>query len=126
MGVILCLSANYSFSQIHSQGKNINKEHVYSITVELEPKPHSPGKFHAFIDFYGRRKEVKWYLKSGVEHKAFDSKDDMIAYLEDNGWFYLKTEVKRTSKLLPPHKKYYFRKSMDQLAREYSELAHLE
>lgn len=123
IGVFLCLFANFSVAQIYSQGKNINKGNVYFVQVELVQKPADPGKYHASIEFSGRRKDVAWYLKEGVEHKAFSDKEDLISYLSDNGWIYLKSEIQGNSKNPLTNTKFHFRKSMEQLAQENSEHA---
>jgi hypothetical protein len=126
LGIVICFFSNYSFAQIYAQGKNINNEKIFSVAVELEPKPLDPGNYHAFIEFYGQRKEVKWYLKDGVEHKAFGSKEELVKYMEDNGWIYLNTRT--TSKRISQnvHEKLVFRKSMQRLSSEYSDQANIK
>lgn len=108
-------------AQIFAQGKNINKENVYFVEVELVPKPMDALKYHASINFYGRRGDVDWYVKEGVEHKAFANSDEMIRYFNDNGWFYLKKlEARSKTSHSGTTYRYYFRKSMEQLSAEYS------
>lgn len=122
----MCFLSNYSFAQIYAQGKNINNEKIFSLTVELEPKPLDPGNFHAIIHFYGQRNDVKWYLKDGVEHKAFGSKEELVEYMEDNGWFYLNTRTTSTTTSQTVHEQLVFRKSMERLSTEYSDQANIK
>ncbi len=126
VGIVMCFISNYSFAQIFAQGKNINNENIFSIAIELEPKPLDPGQYHALIQFYGQRKDVKWYLKDGVEHKAFSSKADLVSYMEDNGWFYLNTRKTSTTTSQNVHEQLVFRKSMERLSSEYSDQANIK
>lgn len=121
LGIGLFLNTNISFAQIFSQGKNINNEKVFSIKVEMEPKPMDQGKYHAILEFYGQRKDIKWYLKEGVEHKAFINEDDLIAYMRKNGWIYLQKEVTASSRTHNVREKYVFRKSMNKLSQEHEQ-----
>jgi hypothetical protein len=118
IGAVMLLISHYSTAQIFAQGKNINNENIFSITTELVPKPMDPGKYHASISFYGQRGDIKWYLKEGVEHKVFIDKRELIAYLEENGWFYLHSIKPKNSTVNSEREKHLFRKSMEQLARE--------
>jgi len=123
-GIVLCLFSYSVKAQIYAQGKNINKGNVFYVEVELVPKPMDPNRYHAAINFYGRRGDVDWYVKEGVEHKAFLNSDEMIQYFEDNGWFYLKKRNGRSmfnARLATD--RYYFRKSMEKLSSEYNEQA---
>jgi hypothetical protein len=123
LGAILLTISNYSIAQIYAQGKNINNENVFSLTTELIPKSMDPGKYHASIAFYGQRGDVQWYLKEGVEHKVFVNKQELIAYMEENGWFYLH-DIKLEQYLIHSvGERQLFRKSMEQLSREQREEA---
>ena len=119
----MCFFVSNLKAQIYSQGKNINRENVYFLEVELVPKPMDPSKYHAAIDFSGKRQDIVWLLKQGVEHKAFSGQDEMIGYLLNNGWFYLGRHVEKSDYINGNGYKYYFRKSMIQLAAEYEEQA---
>jgi hypothetical protein len=121
MGIVLTMLffGNISKAQIYSQGKNINSQHTFYLNVELVKKPQGPSGFIAKVDFYGRRKDVEWYLKEGVEHKIFEDKDQMIAYLDANGWIYLKSDYVKARSSSVIRERYYFRKSMEKLSAEY-------
>ena len=121
IGAILLFISNYSFAQIFAQGKNINKENVFSVTTELVPKPMDPGKYHASISFYGQRRDISWFLKDGVEHRVFADKDELITYMEDNGWFYLHSIKQKSNASHSGPERHLFRKSMEQLSREQGE-----
>ena len=112
---------NNSFAQIFSQGKNLNRQNTFFVNVELKEKPLDPSKYHAKIDFYGKRKDVDYYLKEGVEHKAFKHVDDMIDYMQDNGWFFLKNEKLKARSNGRIRNRYLFRKSMTSLKEEHEE-----
>lgn len=112
-------------AQIYSQGKNINKEKVYFLEVELVPKPMDASKYHAAINFSGKRQDITWFIKQGVEHKAFTGQDDMIGYLLNNGWFYLGRQVGKSRYTTGNSYKYFFRKSMLQLAADYEGQANI-
>lgn len=118
---IILLGITGAKAQIYSQGKNLNNEKAFFLQLELVQKPNDPAKFHAKVDFYGRRRDIDWYLKDGVEHKAFYDKAGVIAYMENNGWFYLKTErIKaKSSKIIK--ERYLFRKSMERLKQDQEE-----
>jgi len=84
--IILCLFFwNNSDAQIYSQGKNLNDQNTFFVNVELKEKPLDLAKYLAKVDFYGKRKDLDFYLKEGVEHKSFDNKDALIGYMEENG-----------------------------------------
>ncbi|NJN25177.1 MAG: hypothetical protein HC819_03940 [Cyclobacteriaceae bacterium] len=119
MAVAMLLFWNTSKAQIYAQGKNLNNQNVFSINLELVKKPLDPAKFIAKADFYGRRRDIDWFLKEGVEHKTFSDEADLIAYMESNGWFYLsKDNIKaRSSKVV--RQRYHFRKSMAQLRQDH-------
>ncbi len=106
-------------AQIYAQGKNIN-DLTFFLQVELVEKPMEKDLFLAKIYFKGQRKDVDWYLKKGkgVEYKAFLNNNELINYMEDNGWLYLKkVRVKpRYSSVIKI--RYLFRKSMSQLSEE--------
>lgn len=110
-------------AQIYAQGKNLNKQPAFFINVELDKKPLDPSRYLAKVDFYGKRRDLDWYLKEGVEHKSFVDKSEMISYLEENGWFYLKTESVRYRSSSKVKKRYLFRKSMMELKAEHEELS---
>ena len=57
-GMILCLFSYSVEAQIFAQGKNINKTNAYFVEVELVPKPMDASKYHAAINFHGRRGDV--------------------------------------------------------------------
>lgn len=124
--IVLLFIANTSFAQIFSQGKNINNSKVYAIQVELEPKHLDPDNYHAHIHFHGQGNDVKWYLKEGVEHKTFANKDDLISYLEKNGWIFLQTEIIGSSRNQNVCERYLFRKSMEQLSKEFEQQSQLK
>ena len=108
-------------AQIYSQGKNLNNQKAFFLKVELVKAPLDPSKYLAKVDFYGKRKDVEWYLKSGPVHKSFVDKTDLIAYLENNGWFYLKTEVFKSKSNEIIRERYSFRKSIDRLTEDHDE-----
>lgn len=122
-GIFICSLTPKIQAQIYTHGKNISRGNVYFLELELVPKPLDPSKYHAAIDFRGKREDVVWYIKEGVEHKAFTGQDEMIGYLLDNGWFYLGRAVEKSKLITGSSYKYYFRKSMAQLAAEYEEQA---
>ena len=108
-------------AQIYSQGKNLNNQKAFFLNVELVKAPLDHSKYLARVDFYGKRKDIEWYLKSGPVHKSFVDKTDLIAYLENNGWFYLKTEVFKSKSNEVIRERYSFRKSMDRLKEDHDE-----
>lgn len=75
--------------------------------------------FIAKVDFYGKRKGIDYYLKAGAIHKSFEDKDDLIEYMEENGWFFLKSQLLRARSNGVERKTYYFRKSMAALQKEH-------
>lgn len=92
-------------AQIYSQGININKKNIYSISLELVKES---DKYLAKIDFYGSKKNLNYYLKNdnGIEHKTFIDYKEMIVYMERRNWIlYDKKD-----------NKYYFRKNMSELS----------
>jgi len=117
----LLFSWNNSFAQIFSQGKNLNNQNTYFVNVELKEKPLDRTKYLAKVDFYGKRKDVDFYLKEGVEHKSFDDKDALIVYMEENGWYYLKNEHLKARSNGRIRTRYLFRKTMAQLKIEHEE-----
>ncbi len=123
IGILLCFFVPNLKAQIYAQGKNINKENVYFLEVELVSKPMDVSKYHAAINFSGKRQDVVWFIKQGVEHKAFAGQDEMIGFLLSNGWFYLGRHVEKSAYITGNSYKYYFRKSMLQLAADYEEQA---
>lgn len=110
-----------SQAQIYSQGKNLNRQNTFFVDVELKEKPLDASKFLAKVNFYGKRKDIDFYLKDGVEHKSFDDELDLIKYMEDNGWFFLKDEVLKARSNSRTKSKYFFRKSMSVLKEEHEE-----
>ena len=116
--ILFCCIWNNVDAQIYSQGKNINNLKAFSINVELNSKPLDPSKYHAKIDFYGKKKGLEYYLKEGVEHKSFNDDKDLIAYLENNGWFFVKKESIKARSNGKERVKYFFRKSMKSLSEE--------
>ena len=48
-------------------------------------------------------------------------KTDLITYLENNGWFYLKTELFKSKSNEVIRERYSFRKSMDRLKEDQDE-----
>ena len=108
-------------AQIYSQGKNLNNQKAFFLNVELVKAPLDPSKYLAKVDFYGKRKDSEWYLKSGPVHKSFVDKTDLIAYLENNGWIYLKTEVFKSKSNKVIRERYSFRKSMGRLKEDQDE-----
>ena len=108
-----------SNAQIYSQGINLNKQNTFFLDVELKEKPLDRSKYLAKVNFYGKRKDIDYYLKSGVEHKSFDNELDMIKYMEDNGWVFLKNERLQARSNGKVRNKYFFRKSMSKLKVEH-------
>lgn len=122
-GIIVVLFCwKNSDAQIYSQGKNLNNQNTFFLNVELKTKPLDASKFHALVNFYGKRKDVDYYLKEGVEHKSFADKDNLIAYMEDNGWYYLQTEKLKARSNDRIRTRYLFRKSMMRLSEEHEEI----
>lgn len=119
-GLLFLFTMAKIHAQIYSQGKNINNENVFYVEIELVPKPRDPGKFHASIDFYGQRNDVKWFLKEGPEHKAFTDQTSLIAYMSDKGWIFLGAD-EIGSNSVGNRVRYAFRKSMFKLYAEYLE-----
>ena len=119
MGILLFWQN--SQAQVYSQGKNLNRQNTFFMDVELKEKPLDPSKYHAKVNFYGKRKDLDFYLKDGVEHKSFDDGQDMIKYMEDNGWFFLKNERLKSRSNGKTRNKYFFRKSMSKLKEEHEE-----
>lgn len=110
-----------SQAQVYSQGKNLNRQNTFFMDVELKEKPLDHSKYLAKVNFYGKRKDLDFYLKDGVEHKSFDDEQDMIKYMEDNGWFFLKNERLNAKSNGKVRNKYFFRKSMSKLKEEHEE-----
>lgn len=93
-----------TYSQIYSQGININNGRVYSLSLELVKYY---DKYLAKIEFYDSKKNLKYYLKNdnGIEHKTFINYNEMVVYMEKRNWIlYDKKD-----------NKYYFRKNMVEL-----------
>ena len=119
--VIVALNWNMAKAQIYSQGKNLNNLDIFFLNVELVNKPMDPSRFHAKVDFHGRRQNVDWYLKEGVSHKSFENEEDVISYMEKNGWIYLESQNVKASNGNLVRTRYLFRKSMKKLKLEYED-----
>ncbi len=118
---IILLGWNTSEAQIYAQGHNINNLHVFSVNLEMVKKPLDPSKLLAKVDFYGKSSDADWYLKEGVEHKSFDDDKGAIAYMEGNGWIFLKKELIKSKSGKIVRERYVFRKSMEMLKQENEE-----
>ncbi len=118
---IILMGWNTANAQIYAQGQNINNLHVFSINLEMVEKPLDPSKFLAKVDFYGRDRNVDWYLKEGVEHKSFNDDKEAISYMEDNGWIFLKKELVKSKSGHLVRERYLFRKSMEMLKQDNEE-----
>ena len=108
-------------AQIYSQGKNLNELKAFFINVELVKAPLDPSKYLAKVDFYGKRKDVEWYLTSGSVRKSFNDNTELITYLENNEWYFLMTEVLKSKSNVIIRERYSFRKSMDRLKEDQDE-----
>ena len=113
----LILIAQAANAQIYAQGKNVN-DLTFFLQVELVEKPMEKGLFLAKVYFHGQRKDVDWHLKKGVDYVTFHDNNELIKYMESNGWLYLKkVRVKpRYSSMVKI--RYLFRKNMAKLSEE--------
>ncbi len=107
------------YAQIYAQGHNVNKMNVYNISVMLEKQPE--GSYLASLDFRGQRKEVNWYIKEGAIHKAFTDEQEMISYLQKNGWIFMQKENVVSYSGEIRGEQYLFRKSMEDISTSYEE-----
>ncbi len=117
---------NMAKAQIHAQGKNLNNLDIFFLNVELVSKPMDPARFHAKVEFHGRRTNVDWFLKEGVNHKSFENEEGLIIYMEKNGWIYLESQKVKASNSNVIRKRYLFRKSMEKLKLEYEDSTIIE
>ncbi|MDZ7606560.1 MAG: hypothetical protein U5K79_13450 [Cyclobacteriaceae bacterium] len=115
-GILLLLVEHPNAAQIYAQGHNINNMSIYTLSVVLVKQPN--GSFLASLDFRGRRKDVVWYIKEGVAHKAFTNTDDLMGYMSKNGWIFTERQdiLSTSGQFLGD--KYMFRKSMEQISAE--------